>query len=168
MNRAVLVAVIAGGLAAGWFGRAAQEPSRPQAILALFDRHCLPRAVAGDEPPLDGLDRVTLETGRNDWFDRQSGLILSRSDEDCSVSDRVDPMPLADAQQLTELARQLVSKSLPGLTEDDTNILGWDIFVTWHSGSPPGARRWGVTLFRTPDPDAETTLSLRYPPAQSL
>lgn len=77
-------------------------------------------------------------------------------------------MPLDDAHQLAKLARQLVSQSLPELTEDDANILGRDIFVTWHNASPPGARRWGVMLYRTPEPGAETTLHLKHPPSQPV
>lgn len=168
MNRAALAAVLVAGLAAGWFGRAALEPSRPEAMLAMFTDHCLPRAVTGKDLAPEGFVPLRLGTRGTNWADPRTHLLLTLSSRSCSVSDTLDVMQMADVTDIERRVRATVAARFPQLTLDEANILGWPVFLVWHDGTPPGAKRWGVTFFHSPSPDAETMLSIKYPPSQPV
>lgn len=169
MRAAVLVSVVAAGLAAGWLGRAAWEPSRPEAMLTLFRDHCVPFARAATPvQPRSPLRQLRIDNAREYWGDPRSRLVVEHAGRTCAVTDIIAPLSDAEAAELHTLVREAVAKDFPGLMVEDANELGWDIFVLWHNGAPPGTRdRWGVTLARVPSSQGgQTSLSLSAPAGQ--
>lgn len=163
MNAAVLAFVVAAGLAAGWFGRAALEPSRPEAMLALFREHCVPFArEAKPVKPQSPLRRLRIDNAQEYWGDLRSRLVVEHAGRKCAITDIIAPLSDAEAAELYDLAREAVAKDFPNLVVNNGNELGWDIFVFWHNYAPPASRdRWGVTLARVPGSQGgQTTLSL--------
>ena len=126
--------------------------------MAPFTDHCLPHAVTGKYLAPQGFVPLQLGTRGTNWADPRTHLLLNLSSGNCSVSDTLEVLQLADVTEIERRVRDTVAARFPHMTLDDANILGWPLFLGWHDSTPPppaksgGASPSSTAPARTPKP----------------
>lgn len=167
MKRGVVFALVIGVcVALGWFSRAALEPSRPQAMIAMFREYCLPFRQGQQVNPT-GLEEQILTPGERYWMDAKRGFVLSIDQQHCDITDLLTPLPQTDLPELNASIDAMIEQDFPELYQADTDAM-WHLFRLWENHRPPAPNRWGISLIRwsadpLPNGGSTTTLSLFRP-----